>query len=101
MKCPACLSDRISSFTVWIGAPYWHIHCSGCRSVFKPEKAGIVRFSTYLLALPAGIMIFFGVFGFYWNMLLFLITCVITLTLDYCIDMKYIQLLPENKTVKN
>jgi len=77
--------------------PYWQIHCPSCGSVFKPEKAGIARFSTCLLALPAGIMIVYGVFGFYWNTMLFLAICIITLALDYLIDMKYVRLLSENE----
>jgi len=68
--------------------------------VFKPEKGGIARFSTYLLALPAGIMIVFSVFGLYWNAALFLATCIITLVLDYLIDKKYIHLQSKNNELK-
>ena len=98
MKCPACLSDKISPWLVWIATPYWNIQCPGCGSVFKPEKTGIARFSTCLLALLAGIMIVSGIFSFYWNTMLFLAICVVTLTLDYFTDMKYIQLSSKDKT---
>ncbi len=97
MKCPACSSNKILSMIVWIAVPYWHIVCPDCGTMIKPRKTGIVRFSTYILALPAGIMAALGMLGLYWNTGLFLTICVFTLALDYIIDMKYIQLSPIHK----
>ena len=97
MKCPVCPCDRITSWIVWMGVPYWHIHCPDCEVEIKLEKNGTAQYSTYMLALPAGIMIILGVFGIYWNTTVFLLICIFSLALDYFIDMKYIQLLAKNQ----
>jgi len=101
MNCPACGSGKLSSWTVWVAVPYWQIYCPDCGAECRPEKTGVARFSTFLLALPAGTVLTLGVVGIYWNTVVFLLICLSSLALDYFIDMKLVRLSVKARGTQN
>jgi len=92
MKCPECGDNAIPFFKAWVVGRWFRLGCPGCHAKLKVHKAGLSRFSSYVIGISIGILIVLGKFGVYWNPAVFVLAAVLLLMLDFFIDRKFVVL---------
>ncbi len=92
MNCPECGDNAIPFVKAWIAGPWFHLSCPGCHAKLKVHKAGLSRFSSYVIGVSISILIVLGKFGVCWNPTVFVSAAILLLTLDFFIDRKFVVL---------
>ena len=90
MKCPECGDNTIPFFKAWLAGPWFHLNCPGCRARLKVHKAGLSRFSSYVVGVSIGVLIILGKCGIYQSPTVFVLAAVLLIMLDFLIDRKFV-----------